>query len=157
MLKLKDEKRNLIALNRRKEEERHRLLLQLGKGKKLDNLLSRLRKDMIKHKTKLKMKYKAKLDHLDTERKKDIEKKKRRIVIPEELDEFRDISIYDDNKRLSLCKQIVEGVTIGGVSLDEDERAILRLNPKFAVLTRLDDEIIEIYREGRKGRRGSGI
>ena len=29
------------------------------------------------------------------------------------------------------------------MSLDEDERAILRLNPKFAVLTRLDDEIVE--------------
>jgi len=109
-LKLKDEKRNLIALNRKKDEVRRRLLLLLGKGRKLDSLLSKLRKDMIRHKNKLKKKYKEKLEHLDTERQKDIEKKKRRIVVPDELDEFRDISIYDDNKRQSICKQIVGGL-----------------------------------------------
>ena len=83
------------------------------------------------------------LDHLETLRQKEITEKRSLVVIPEELIEFRDICIYDEIKRQNLKKQLTEGVVIGGVSLDEDERSVLRLNPKFAVLTRLEDEEVE--------------
>ena len=142
-LKLKDEMKNLIALNRKKDEKRRWLIEHLGKGKRLDVLLSRIRKEMIKIKTKLKKKYQAKLTHLETLRQKEIEEKKETFIVPDELLEFSNISLYNKEKRESLNKVIPECVVIGDVSLDEDERSVLRLNPKFAVLTRLDDETIE--------------
>ena len=101
-------------LNRQKDEWKRWLNTQLGKGRKLDSLLSKLRKEMIKIKTKLKKKYKGKLNHLEHERQKEIDVKRKKIIIPDELLEFKDISIYDSNKRQSLCKNIVEGVVIGG-------------------------------------------
>ena len=84
-----------------------------------------------------------KLDHLKAERQKEINEKKSVIVIPEELLDYKECIIYNENKINALCKENVEGVVVGGVSIDDDEKSVLKLNPKFAVLSRLDDESIE--------------
>ena len=64
-------------------------------------------------------------------------------MIPDELLEFKDISIYNELKRQNLKKDNIEGIVVGNVSLDEDEMSVLRLGPKFAILSRLEDETIE--------------
>ena len=53
-LKFKDEKRNLTALKRKKDKMRHEITEVLGKGTKLDNIMSRLRKEVTRLKTKMK-------------------------------------------------------------------------------------------------------
>ena len=68
-LKFKDEKRHLRELKRKKEACRQELIKRLGKGRRLDNVLAKLRKDVNKLKVKLKRKYKAKLTHLQNIRK----------------------------------------------------------------------------------------
>ena len=81
-LKLKDEIKNLIELKRGKEEKRMWLIEQIGKGGRLDRIMTRLHRDMIKLKTKLKKKYKAKLEHLEAERQRELEEKKKLLIIP---------------------------------------------------------------------------
>ena len=130
-LKLKDEMKNLIALKRKKDEMRLWLCQQIGKGGRLDRMLLKLRRDMIKIKAKMKKKYKAKLEHLEAERIKEIELKRQQIVIPDELLEFKDISIYDEIKRQNIKKDNIEGVVVGKVSLDADELSILKLSPNW--------------------------
>ena len=142
-LKLKDERRNLTALKRKKEDMRHEILKCLGRGNKLDNTMSRLRKEMIKLKSKLKRKYQAKIEHLMKIRKQEIEEKRKLKKIPEEISVFKDCAIFDDEKWKLFKTQNLEGVVVGKISLDADERSVLRLSPKFAVLSRLDDDSIE--------------
>ena len=142
-LKLKVVKKNMIELKRKKELKMEWLIDQIGRGNRLDSILSRLRKDMIKLKNKLKKKFTAKLEHLAAERTKEIEEKKKLVTIPDELIEFKECSIYNEIKRQRLSKENVEGVIVGNVSLDEDELSIIKLSPKFAVLSKLEDESIE--------------
>ena len=63
-LNLRDEKKSLLALKRKKEEMKGELVRLVGKGKRLDGLLSSWRKEMIRLKNELKNKYKLKLEHL---------------------------------------------------------------------------------------------
>ena len=52
---------------------RQDLISSIGKGRKLDGILSKLRKEMTKLKSQLKHKYKTKLNHLELQRQKDLE------------------------------------------------------------------------------------
>ena len=101
-LKLKDEKKHLLALYRRKDEKKKWLTEQLGKGRRLDTILSRLRKEMLRLKPKLKKKYRDKLEHLEAERQKELDTKKCIIVIPDELVDFKDCILYNKTKRDNL-------------------------------------------------------
>ena len=135
-LKLKDETKNLIALKRKKEEKRMWLIELIGRGGRLDRIMTRLHRDMIKLKTKLKKKYKAKLEHLEAKRQRELEEKKKLLIIPDELVEFKDICLYNELKRQKLNKENIEGVVVRKVSLDDDELSILKWSPKFAVLSK---------------------
>ena len=71
-LKLKDEKLNLIELNKKKENMRQTLIGEIGKNRRYDNIMRYLRKELNARKTYLKAKYKKKINHLEKERKKEI-------------------------------------------------------------------------------------
>ena len=53
------------------------------------------------------------------------------------------MKVFDENKMALLAEAKLDGLVIGKLKLDEDKLSIMRLNPKFAVLDKLKDEIIE--------------
>ena len=142
-LKLKDEKLNLKSLQKEKEKMRQRILKEIGRGRKYYTLVKRLRRETIKRKTELKKKYKAKLDHLAAERRKEILEKWHEREIPEELRCFNGCKVFDRAKLEEMKPADVESLVIGDIQLDDDEKQVLKLNPKFAVMVRLDDEEME--------------
>ena len=63
--------------------------------------------------------------------------------MPEEVRMFENCKIFDRGRNEDWKMLDIGKVTVGEMNLDENEISILKLNPKFAVLKRLDDEIIE--------------
>ena len=66
-LKLKDEKKYLASIIRKKEEMKRKIMGYVGRNRKYNTLLNRLRKECIKRKTELKIKYEKKTTHLENE------------------------------------------------------------------------------------------
>ena len=58
-------------------------------------------------------------------------------VCPEEMKEYEGIKVFSKKKMEDLTKEKVEVKTIDGIELDEEERALLSLPPKFALRRRL--------------------
>ena len=114
-LKLKDEKKNVIMLKRKKENKRREVLEEIGRNRKSDNIFRKLRKEVIARKSNLKKKYNEKLNHLENVRRKEIEERKRERSIPLELEIFKDCMIFDRGRMSYLVKAEVEGVVIGDV------------------------------------------
>ena len=63
--------------------------------------------------------------------------------MPDEISMFKDCIIFDENKYNDLAIEMNKDTKIGDVELDEDERSILKMNPKFAVMKRIKLEDIE--------------
>ena len=98
-------------------------------------------------KSKLKKKYRAKTEHLAKIRKDEEEEKWRNRSIPIEIEEYKGCAIFDKGKIKNLKPAEVSSLVIGKIEIDEDEKAVLRLNPKFAVMSRLRDEEMETEAE----------
>ena len=69
--------------------------------------------------------------------------KERLRGVPEELRQFADCKVFDKGKMRQMTEAEVRCLVIGGISIDDDESSILKLSPKFAVMSRLDDEEME--------------
>ena len=81
-------------------------------------------------------------NHLEGIRQKEIAEKKINNI-PEELTYFKRCVVFDE-KKFEEIKQLEQSdVCIGKVNLDGDEKAILRLNPNFAITKYLDEEEAE--------------
>ena len=100
-----------------------------------------LRKAKYARRIELKNKYNAKLRHLEENRRREVEEKRDRI--PNELKEYEDCNVFDREKFEKIEKDKFDVVTLGGLELDEEEKEVLRLNPKFAALKKLDKEECE--------------
>ena len=85
-----------------------------------------------------KEKFINKLAHLKAFRKKEIEENFE--AIPEELIRFAVCKIFSNKKFEDILPRMNDDEVIGDIVLDEEERSILRMNPKFAVLQRLNSE-----------------
>ena len=72
----------------------------------------------------------------------ELEERKNR-ELPKEIIEYLDVCVFNDDKFKKLEPKVDPEVVIGDVILDEDERSILTLNPKFAVLRKLELETAE--------------
>ena len=142
-LKLRDEKLNLKSLTKEKEKVRQQIIKEIGKSRRYNTLIKTLRKETIKRKTQLKKKYRAKLDHLEAERRKELIEKWLEKAVPKELDDYKGCKVFDRAKLESMKPSDVKTLVIGDIELDDDEVEILKLNPKFAVMLRLDDEEME--------------
>ena len=142
-LKLKDEKKHLGEVKREKERVRRKIIDNIGKTRQYDTLMKKLRKETMKRKTKLRFKYKKKVVHLENVRRLELEEKRLNRSIPKEIEMFKDCTVFNEVKLAQLAESKINGLTIGDVALDDDEISILKLNPKFAVMSRLIDEDIE--------------
>ena len=63
--------------------------------------------------------------------------------IPDEIREFESCRVFSREKYEEIEKEKCKVVTLGGLKLDEDEEAVLSLNPKFSVLKKLETEECE--------------
>ena len=140
-VKIKDEKKNLLILQSVRERLRNWIAKKLGKNKKFVRLMQDLRKANNARRIELKNKYNAKLRHLEENRRREVEEKRDRI--PNELKEYEDCNVFDREKFEKIEKDKFDVVTLGGLELDEEEKEVLRLNPKFAALKKLDKEECE--------------
>ena len=144
ILKRNDERRNLRSLKREKETVRRYVKENFGKKIYYDIGVKKLRKEVKQKRLELRKKYKCKLEHLEEIRRKEIaEKEKKKEDIPEELGFFRRCKIFDSERYMRINSLKHEDIAIGKVSLDKDEKAILRLNPNFAITKYLDEEEIK--------------
>ena len=127
-LKLKDEKKYLVGLQRKREEKKRWLISVIGKTRKFDTIMKRIRKETIAKKVQLKKKYKNKLNHLENERKKELLEKRKNITVPSEIEQFKECDAFSEEKMALLAEAKINGLSIGNVSLDADEISILILN-----------------------------
>ena len=67
-----------------------------------------------------------------------------RFTLPEELNRYTSVKCFQSNYQPSEAPAVTEPLVLGGMTLDEDEREAMRLDPKFAVLNRLTEEDFEL-------------
>ena len=142
ILKRNDERRHLRELKKEKESLRTQIKKEYGRKTCYTLIVKKLRREIRKRRMELREKYNRKIEHLTEVRKKEIEYKKREGV-PKELEFYRECLIFDGERLKEREIREQEVTCIGEVDLDADEKAILRLNPNFAVMKCLDEEEIE--------------
>ena len=130
-------------LTRLREGLRQQIIGEIGRSRRYDNIMRKIRRELLARKTSLKKKYREKVDHLAKERRKEIEERRLSREVPTELNEFKECKVFDSRILDKLEVATIEGVVIGEVIVDKDELAILQMNPKFCVMKRLIDEEIE--------------
>lgn len=100
-----------------------------------------LRKASNQRRVELKSKYDAKLRHLEKERKRELQERNSRI--PEELKEYGECTVFNSEEFAKIEKEKSDVIALGGLELDEEEKDVLRLNPKFAAMKKLVREECE--------------
>ena len=134
-LKLRDEKRHQRELKKVKNREREGLKCEIGSYRKFSRTMSRLYMEANKMRKIERKKYQNKANHLRRIRENEEEKKFE--ICPAEIKDYEEIYVFNKEKIDKMKKEKVEIVTIDGVELDEEEKALLSLPPKFALRRRL--------------------
>ena len=135
-MKYRDERGHQRELKGEKMNLKRQLETECNSRKSLRNLLSLLNKEAKSWRKLERRKYIQKLNHLKTiKEKEEIEKLEN---CPEEIQKYASLSIFSKEKYEKLKKEKIEISAIGEVDLDDDEKSLLKLPPKFAVRRRLD-------------------
>jgi len=134
--KYRDEKLHQRNLKKERNKRREELREEVRNEKKFAKIMSKINKEMKNVRKVERMKYDKKAQHLKNIREEqEIQKLEK---CPIELNEYREIIALSKKKTEELEKVLPEVNTIGKVELDNDEKAVLRLPPKFAIRRRLD-------------------
>ena len=67
--------------------------------------------------------------------------------IPPGLENYEDLSIFDQEKFDKVVKDSYEITVIGDIPLSQEEKEVLRLPPKFAILDNLKEDMLDWDRE----------
>ena len=131
--KRKDEVRNRRKLIGQKNDKlMEQMEKSLGKkNNKLRRLIRHLSQITETTKAELKTKYDKKIEHLKWKYKEDREKQL--DVVPRELEEYRNLAVFDQTRFNDLEVENIEVVKYGDVKTSEDEDSILRLHPKMSI------------------------
>jgi hypothetical protein len=144
--KFRDEIYKSKEITREKNNLRRKLAENLGKNtRKYNREIKILRTEAVALKSRTREKYKEKLNHLHKKYRESLDSKLDKI--PEGLQEFSNLSIFDKNKFSEIQPIHYDVKTVGDISLDEDERAILRLHPKFSINQPLQEGNLEFEQE----------
>ena len=93
----------MIETRRKRDELRRQIIGEMGRSRKYNTLIKKLRKEMIVKRKELKIKYREKTNHLDKLRKIEIEERKQERKIPDEIYDYKDCKIFDINKARKLA------------------------------------------------------
>ena len=144
--KLRDEKLYHGELTRERNQWRRAIKDLLGESSKTTrSVIKYLRGEAKGEKTRYKEKYDEKLKHLKKKFKKTDESKL--DDVPKDLLDYEDLRIFSEKMFKTIEKEEIEITCIGEVRLSKEEKEILRLQPKFALLKNLDEDDLEWDRE----------
>ena len=133
-IKLKDEKRYHRECIHVKEQIKDWLRKQYGRGR-LKTTFEKLKNRENKRRRELRIKYREKTAHLEREREE--ERKEKIQIVPTGLEKFSDCKVFQRQEMEKMEPEKTEIKLIGDVKIDEEERSILSLNPKFAIMKKL--------------------
>ena len=135
--KLVDEQIMRRDLMRIKKNMKKELEEKLGgiKTRKYKRAINHLNEAARKTKEKLNEKYKNKIKHIRSKYRN--EEEDEGIEIPEDIEEFSELSVFTKEKFEKIRVPENEVKTIGEIELSEDERSVLKLHTKFALLETL--------------------
>jgi hypothetical protein len=144
--KLKDSIQTTNELSRVRDGLRRKLKLIYGNKtvttrKILKDLQARAEETRREHRED----YKNKIDHLSRkfERKRNEENRR----LPEDMKEYSLAMVFDKGKYEAMKIDQIDVTVIGQVDLSEDEKALLRLHPKFSIRDDLTVENLEFEQE----------
>ena len=136
ILKLRDEKKYLSELLRDQKEMRKRIEIELNKNSRpARNLLREFRMESAKTRKECRVKYEGKIQHLKRKYRDSDEEEERKV--PPDMEDLMELTVFDKEKYSKLVMQSYEVKVIGDVQLEENEKLVLKLHPKFAILPRL--------------------
>ena len=145
-LKRRDEKEYHQELTKERNDWRREMKLQLGENSRSYRyVIKYLRGEARKEKEWYKTKYENKIEHLKRKYKEDEETKLDEI--PDDLADYGQVSVFDRGKFNAKESEKYEITCIGEVTLSDDEKELLRLHPKFAILTDFKEVDLEWDRE----------
>ena len=146
MLKLRDEKKFLSELLRDQREMRNKIHLELNKNSRpARKILKEFREESAKTRIECRTKYEEKINHLKRKYKESKEEKERRL--PPDMEDLRELSIFDKERYNNIEVESYEVKVIGDVQLEENEKKVLKLHPKFAILPRLVEGGLDVDEE----------
>ena len=135
-IKIRDERKFNNEVNRDRNILRKKLEEIYDKNSKPYRAkIKSLRCESAKVKNELNRKYEKKLSHLRAKYRDSEDDKIRKV--PKSLEEFSDLSIFSPRKYNEIETERYDVEIIGNIILTEGERAILRLHPKFSIMTKL--------------------
>ena len=133
---MRDERRHQYEIRKERNEAKNKLEIIVKVKNKYKKLLSQINEEARKWRKIEKSKYNKKADHIRNLRIEDEEKELQ--TCPKDLEEYKDLKVFNKEEMEALIKEEVKISKIGEVELDSDEIALLKLPPKFAIRNKLD-------------------
>ena len=133
-VKLKDERKYHRECIHVKEQIKDWLRTKFSRGR-LRTILEKLKNRENKRRGELKKKYKEKTAHLERIREEELKEKMETVPIGLEL--FSNCKVFQRSEMEKLVPEKIETKLIGKIEIDEEERSIINLNPKFAIMKKL--------------------
>ena len=135
-----DEKRYNRECVKAREEVKNWIRSRTSR-RRFRTIMEKMRTKEDKLRRELKQKYNNKTKHLETERER--EKMEKLQIVPEGLEKFSESYIFHKERIEALSPEVVEIGTVGEVQIYDDEKCLLKLNPKFAMMKRLREVDME--------------
>ena len=139
--KMKDEIHHHYELRHKREIHKKRLAgIHHPKTKTYKKIIGYLRGEAEEIRRIQEEKYREKVAHIE-KRYRDTEIEE--LSAPENMKEYGHIRVFDEEKYEEIIKDRIEVPTIGEIELTEEEKTVLRRNPKFAILQNLEENTIK--------------
>ena len=133
-LKLRDERKYNSEKIRERNIWRRKINHQLGENtKRARTVIKNLRNEATKVRTEHREKYTEKINHL--KKKFHDDQNEKLDSVPDELTDYASLSIFSSEKFEEIKTADYEITKVGEISLSGDETQLLRLHPKFALLS----------------------
>ena len=145
-LKLRDEKCYCGELYAKSDAVRREMRQSFGENtRQTRTIIKHLRNEAARERTYQRMRYCKKLDYL---REKYANCAREKLdEVPEELREYEDAAVFNGEKFAKIEEDEVKIQIVGNVLLSENERKVLRLHPKFALMSDMSDEEMDFEME----------
>ena len=145
-MKIRDEEKYLKEMYKKRDSIRRDLARRYTRNSRTyRRILKNLKIEADKTTKEQKTKYEKKIEHL---RRKFKEAEKEKIMkLPKGLEGFEKLRVFNKERYEAIVKEKYEVLTIGDLTLDEDEENALKLPPKFSIMENLIKGGIEFDQE----------
>ena len=134
-VKLTDEKRFYRESKKIREAIRDFVRVKFGR-KRYNKLMEKIKESLERRREELADKYRNKVEHLAAQREK--EKREKLVTVPSGLELYSKCDVFNREKMIKMKPKAIAHKIIGKVEISDDERKVLDLNPKFAVMKKLE-------------------